>query len=141
MTPGVRSIQVRVRYAETDQMGIAHHSHYLVWCEEARTAFLRESGVSYRDLEASGLLLAVVEATVRFRSPARYDDVVRVDCWVRDRNKRRIVFGYVIYRVGDGRCLAAAETSLMALDSGHALSSVPAHVLSHLEPALDPIRL
>ena len=141
MSSGVRSIQVRVRYAETDQMGIAHHSHYLVWCEEARTAFMRESGVSYRDLEASGLLLAVVEASVRFRAPARYDDVLRIDCWVRDRNRRRIVFGYAMYRLGDERCLATAQTSLMALDSGHDLSSIPPHVLSHLEPALDPIRL
>ena len=122
-------------------MGIAHHSHYLVWCEEARTAFLRESGLSYRDLEASGLLLAVVAASVRFRSPARYDDVLRVDCWVRERNRRRIVFGYAVYRVGEERCLATAQTSLMALDSSHGLSSVPAGVLSHLEPLVDPVRL
>ena len=137
----VRSIQIRVRYAETDQMGIAHHSHYLVWCEEARTTFMRESGVSYRDLEAQGLLLAVVEASVRYRASARYDDVLRADCWVRESNRRRVVFGYAFYREGEERLLATAQTSLMPLDSRHALGSVPSDVLSHLEPAVDPVRL
>lgn len=141
MTPTVRSIQIRVRYAETDQMGIAHHSHYLVWCEEARTSFMRDSGISYRELEATGLLLAVVEASVRYRSPARYDDVLRMDCWVRESNRRRVVFGYALYRVGEPRCLATAQTSLMALDSSHGLSSVPDAVQSHLEPMVDPVRL
>ncbi len=138
---GVRPIQVRVRYAETDQMGIAHHSHYLVWCEDARTAFLRASGVSYRELEARGLLLAVTEASVRFRSPARYDDLLRVDCWVRDSNRRRIVFGYAVYREGEARCLATAQTSLMALDSSHGLGTIPQGVLAHLVPTVDPVRL
>jgi len=137
----VRSIQVRVRYAETDQMGIAHHSHYLVWCEEARTAFMRESGISYRELEARGLLLAVVEASVRYRASAKYDDVLRVDCWVRESNRRRVIFGYAFYPADDDRCLATAQTSLMALDSRHERRFLPPDVLSHLEPAMDPVRL
>jgi acyl-CoA thioester hydrolase len=122
-------------------MGIAHHSHYLVWCEDARTAYLRESGISYRDLEERGLLLVVVEAGVRFRAAARYDDVIRIDCWIRDRNRRRIVFGYAIMNDADGRCLATAHTALMALDSGHARSSVPPGVLEQLVPVVDPVRL
>lgn len=141
MTAGVRSIQLRVRYAETDQMGIAHHSHYLVWCEDARTAFMRDSGVSYREMEAQGLLLAVTEASVRYRAPARYDDLLQVDCWVRERNRRKVVFGYAMYRAGETQCLASAQTSLMALDSRHGLSSIPPGVLSHLEPTVDPVRL
>ncbi len=141
MTPGVRSIRLRVRYAETDQMGIAHHSNYLVWCEDARTAYLRESGMSYRELEARGLLLVVVEVGVRFRAAAHYDDLLRIDCWIRERNRRRISFGYAIMNDADGRCLATAHTALMALDSKHALSSVPPGVLEQLVPVADPVRL
>jgi acyl-CoA thioester hydrolase len=131
----------RVRYAETDQMGIAHHAHYVLWCEDARTAFLRESGISYRELEERGVLLVVVEVAVRYRAPARYDDLLRVDCWVRDRNRRRIIFGYAVVREADQRCLATAQTSLIALDSSHALSAVPPDVLAHLVPVADPVRL
>src|SRR5207302_1626142 len=77
VTAGVSSIELRVRYAETDQMGVAHHANYLVWCEEARTAHFRRSGVSYRDLENQGLILVVVEVQVRYRAPARYDELLR----------------------------------------------------------------
>ena len=141
MTSGPTSVELRVRYAETDQMGVAHHGNYLIWCEEARTAHLRHSGVSYRELEAQGLFLVVIEAHVRYRAPAHYDDRLRVDCWVRDRNRRRIVFGYAVYRVEDGRLLATAQTSLIALDSKHALSQIPPRVLEHLETVVDPVRL
>jgi len=141
VTAGVSSIELRVRYAETDQMGVAHHANYLVWCEEARTAHFRRSGVSYRDLENQGLILVVVEVQVRYRAPARYDDLLRVDCWVRDRNRRRLIFGYAVRRPDDHQLLATAQTSLIALDSSHVLGRLPPRVLDHLEPVPDPIRL
>ena len=141
MTPGVSSIELRVRYAETDQMGIAHHANYLVWCEDARTAHFRHSGVSYRDLEEKGLLLVVVEVQVRYRAPAHYDDLLQVDCWVRDRNRRRVVFGYAIRRPLDETLLATAQTSLIALDSNRVLGSLPQQVLDHLVPTADLVRL
>ena len=122
-------------------MGIAHHSHHVVWCEDARTAFLRESGISYRELEERGVLLVVVDVSIRYRAPAHYDDVLRVDCWVRDRHHRRIIFGYAIVREADRRCLATAQTSLIALDSNHALGVVPAEILAQLVPVADPVRL
>ena len=74
---------VRVRYPEADQMGVAHHAYYLIWCELARTRHLAEQGVSYRDLEAEGLRLPVVDVSVRYRVPARFDDLLSVACWVR----------------------------------------------------------
>jgi len=138
---GVTGIDLRVRYAETDQMGIAHHANYVIWCEDARTAHLRQSGISYRELEARGLLLVVVEVQVRYRVPARYDDLLRIDCWVRERNRRRIIFGYAIRRPEDGKLLATAQTSLIALDSNRVLGSLPAHVLDHLVPVADPVRM
>jgi len=122
-------------------MGIAHHSNHVVWCEEARTAHLRESGISYREIEEQGLLLVVVEVQVRYRAPAKYDDLLRVDCWVRDRNRRRVVFGYAIRRPSDDILLATAQTSLIALDSDHAIASLPQAVLDHLAPVADPVRL
>jgi acyl-CoA thioester hydrolase len=70
--------EFRVRYAETDQMGVVYHANYLVWCEVGRTDFIRAAGMSYREMEAAGVGLAVSDATMRFHAPARYDDVVRV---------------------------------------------------------------
>ena len=141
MIAGVSSIELRVRYAETDQMGIAHHSNHVVWCEEARTSHLRESGISYREIEEKGLLLVVVEVQVRYRAPARYDDLLRVDCWVRDCNRRRVIFGYAIRRPADHNLLATAQTSLIALDSNHEIASLPPIVMERLVPVADPVRL
>ena len=137
----INETRFRVRYAETDQMGIAHHANYLVWCEDARTGHFRRSGISYRDLESQGLLLVVVEVGVRYRSPAHYDDLLRVDCWVRERNRRRLIFGYAIQRPEDDTLLATAQTSLIALDSNRAFTSLPPAVMAHLEPVPDPVRL
>lgn len=143
MTPdgSVTTSDFRVRYAETDQMGVAHHSNYLVWCEAARTDHMRAHGVSYRDLEASGLRLPVVEAQLRFRAAARYDDIVRVRCWIRAIGSRRVTFGYALDRPDDGRLLATAQTSLMAVDSTHVVTTIPTAIRAKLLPATDPVRL
>jgi acyl-CoA thioester hydrolase len=139
--PAVSSTEVRVRYGETDQMGVAHHSHYIVWCELARTDHMRSLGVRYRDLEDQGLRLPVVEAHLRYRAPARYDDPVRVRCWVRDVSSRRVEFGYAVEHGESGRLLATAKTALIAVDSSHALTTIPAAVRHKLVVAPDPVRL
>lgn len=138
---GISTSEFRVRYAETDQMGVAHHSHYLVWCEAARTDLMRHRGVSYRELEQQGLRLPVVEAHVRFRTAARYDDVIQVRCWVRETTSRRVTFGYAVERPADRRLLATAQTSLIAVDSTHAVTTIPPAVRGKLVPTADPIRL
>ncbi len=140
-SPGVSEIRVRVNYSETDQMGVVYHARYLVWLDIARTEHLRASGMSYRDLEAAGLRLAVGEVAVRYRQPARYDDPVRVRCWVRDLASRRVDFGYAVEHGEDGRLLATAFTSLVALDRGLALTRLPEAVRRVLRPAPDPVRL
>lgn len=138
----VTAVPIRVRYSETDQMGVAYHTHYLVWCEVARTDHLRHLGVGYRELEREGLRLAVVDAQIRFRAPARFDDVLNVSCWVREVSRRRVVFGYAVHRDDDSRCLATAQTALIALDSTHALSTIPPTVRDHLVVVTpDPVRL
>lgn len=141
MSDDVTAVELRVRYAETDQMGVVHHANYLVWCEAARTDHLRRRGVSYRTLEAGGLRLPVIEARLRYRAPARYDDVVRVRCWVRAAASREVTFGYAIDRVEDERLLATAETSLIAVDSTHAVTRLPASVREKLVPVPDPVRV
>ena len=139
--PAEIAIEVRVRYAEADQMGVVYHANYLVWCDMARTEYLRAAGASYRELEASGLRLAVTAASLRYRAPARFDERITVRCWVRDVASRQVTFGYAMTRVEDQRLLATAETTLMALDSAHALSTIPPDVRARLEPAPDPLRL
>ncbi len=138
---GVGATDIRVRYAETDQMGIAHHSNYLIWCELARTDFMRDPGVGYRDLEEGGLLLPVVDARLRYRAVARYDDLLRVRCWVRETATRRVIFGYAVDRIADGQLLATAQTSLMALGSKHERTTIPEVVRQALVVVPDPVRL
>jgi len=140
-SPEVSEIQVRVNYSETDQMGVVYHARYLVWLDIARTEHLRLSGMSYRDLEAAGLRLAVGEVAVRYRQPARYDDLVRVRCWVRDVASRRVDFGYVVEHAGEGRLLATAFTSLLALNSDMTLTRLPDAVRRVLQAVPDPVRL
>lgn len=137
----IATAEITVRYAETDQMGRVYHANHLVWCDVARTQYLRERGASYRELEERGLRLAVVEAQVRYRSSARYDDRVRVRCWVRDVSSRGVEFGYLMERAEDARPIATARTALIALDENHAITRIPADVRSILTKVADPVRL
>lgn len=136
----ISTIELRARYAETDRMGVVYHANYLVWCDMARTEHLRHAGVSYRELEDGGLRLAVVEAELRYRAPARFDDRIQVQCWVRDVASRRVEFGYLIAREDRTR-LATARTKLIALDTDYALTILPAAVRAALRPVADPVRL
>jgi acyl-CoA thioester hydrolase len=137
----VSETYVRVNYSETDQMGVVYHARYLVWLDVARTEHLRRCGMSYRDLEASGLRLAVSEVAIRYRQPARYDDPVRIRCWVREVASRKVEFGYAIEHAEDARLLATASTSLLALDSAMALSRLPDSVRDVLREVADPVKL
>jgi acyl-CoA thioester hydrolase len=132
---------VRVNYSETDQMGVVYHARYLVWLDVARTELLRQRGISYRELEESGLRLAVSEVWIRYRQPARYDDSIRIRCWVRDASSRKVDFGYSVEHADDRRLLATARTTLLALDTAMALTRLPEQVRTLLRPVPDPIRL
>jgi acyl-CoA thioester hydrolase len=100
----------RVRYAETDAMGIAHHSSFLLWMEMGRTEFMRSFGFTYRELESLGVVLPVVELNCRFRRPARYDDQLRIDTHVAEFSRVRIKMYYRIYREPDNELLAEGWT-------------------------------
>lgn len=132
---------VRVNYSETDQMGVVYHARYLVWLDIARCEHLRRTGMTYADLERLGLRLVVGELTIRYRRPARYDDLIRVRCWVRECVPRRIEFGYAVDCPDRGTQLATARTSMMVLGADFSLSRIPAEVAARLPVAGDPVRL
>jgi acyl-CoA thioester hydrolase len=132
---------LRVNYSETDQMGVVYHARYLVWLDIARCEHLRLTGMSYQELEAAGFRLVVGEVAIRYRQPARYDDLIRVRCWVRDVATRRIVFGYAVEHADTGRLLATATVSLHPLDAAMALCRLPDDVARRLVVARDPVRL
>src|SRR5881398_799729 len=137
----ISTITLRVNYSETDQMGVVYHANYLIWFDRARTELMRETGVTYKELEQQGVYLAVSEVNVRYRAAARYDDLVRVRCWVRDLASRRVTFGYAVERAGSGELLATGETSLIALDRRRNPTRIPEHVCERLKPIPDPVRL
>ncbi len=122
-------------------MGVVYHANYLIWLDMARTEHLRATGMTYRELEEQGVYLAVTEARLRFRRAARYDDLVRVRCWVREIGSRGVTFGYAVERAGSDDLLATGFTTLLALDRQHALTRLPEHVSGLLEAVPDPVRL
>jgi acyl-CoA thioester hydrolase len=103
-------IIIRVRYAETDRMGLLHHANYLVYFEQGRTELLRAQGFSYRDLEDQGFLLVLTRVQVRYRSPARYDDLLTLRTIVVRTTAVKIEHRYEVLR--DGVMLAEGETTL-----------------------------
>jgi acyl-CoA thioester hydrolase len=108
--PDASEIHFRVRYAETDAMGVVHHSRYLPWLEMGRTEFLRSRDYSYRQLEQAGVLLAVIEVHTRYRAPAVYDDAIRLRTRLAEFGRVKLRFAYEVYNEDTGRLLAEAET-------------------------------
>jgi acyl-CoA thioester hydrolase len=109
---------VRVRYAETDQMGVVYHANYFVWFEVGRVELLRQLGFSYRDMEENDrCFIAVVEARCRFKSPARYDDEVCIRTSLKHVRDSFIKFGYEAARGSDGELLAEGETMHIVTDA------------------------
>src|SRR2546430_15114069 len=106
-------------------MGFVYHANYLIWMDRARTEHLRERGVSYKQLEEQGTYLTVTAVHVRYRQPARYDDMIRVRCWVRDLASRRVIFGYAVGRASTHELLHTGGTSLIALKPPQTLSRNP----------------
>lgn len=128
-TPGV--VELRVRYAETDQMGVVYHANYLVWCEVGRTELIRSLGSSYASLEREGVMLAVSDATLRFHASARYDDRIVIETTIEEVRSRSIAFGYEIFRqdAEARKRLVTARTALIALDSASRPRSMPPSLL------------
>jgi acyl-CoA thioester hydrolase len=123
--PDVSELLVRVNYSEVDQMGVVYHARYIVWLDMARTELLRARGSTYREFEARGYRLAVGELMVRYRQPARYDDLIRIRTWVSELASRRVTFEYVIERAEDSQLLATASTAMMVLNDSLSPTRLP----------------
>lgn len=128
-----RRIELRVRYAETDQMRIVYHANYLVWCEIGRTEYIRVVAESYAEVERKGISLAVIEASLRFHAPARYDNLIGVDTTLRETRSRTVTFDYVISNAESGEKLVTASTTLASTDPNGRLVSMPPELRSALE--------
>jgi acyl-CoA thioester hydrolase len=116
---------VRVRYAETDRMGVVYYANYFVWCEVGRVEFLRARGRSYARLEAEGVGLAVLDANIRYLAPARFDDLVRIETTLTAVRSRAVSFDYAIRHADTGVQLAQAHTALISIDAAGKLVALP----------------
>jgi acyl-CoA thioester hydrolase len=120
------STTFRVRYAETDQMGVVYYANYLIWFEIGRSEFCRQHGFEYRDMEQQdGLCIIVAEASCRYKSSAHYDDEIEVRTCLREVRKRVLVFGYEIYHSIDHRLLAEGETTHVVVDRAGRARALP----------------
>lgn len=117
--------RIRVRYAETDKMGMVYHANYLVWFEIGRTEYCRSRGFAYSEMEEGGVFLAVAESYCRYKLSAAYDDELIIRTHVAECRKRSLRFGYEIIRVIDKVVLAEGETTLVAIDSDNRVRSIP----------------
>ncbi len=118
---------VRVRYAETDRMGLLHHANYFVYFEMARTEMLRARGVTYRDVEDSGHLLVIVDIGCKFKRPAYYDDMLMIRTIVERVTHVKIIHRYEVYR--DGLLLAEGHSTLACVDREGKPQALPAHLV------------
>lgn len=107
---------VRVRYAETDKMGVVYYANYLVWFEVARTDWLRETGWTYRSMEQDGIGLPVIEAHCEYKSSARYDDEMQIQTTARLVSPVRLAFDYTVVRAGDAAIVASGYTVHASVD-------------------------
>jgi len=118
--------RVRVRYAETDQMGVVYHANYLIWFEVGRVELIRQMGFSYKAMEQDGFAIAVVEASVRYKSPARYDDELIVRTRVVLMRGSIIRMAYAIYRADDELLLCEGATTHVVVDGEMKKAALPA---------------
>lgn len=118
MTRRAGTTSIRVRYPEVDRMGVAHHSHHLVWFEIGRTELMRDAGLTYAEVEDDGVLLPVIEARCRYLAPVRYDERLTVHTGLEPMRGARVRFIYRIERDEDGVVVATGSTTHAATDRG-----------------------
>jgi acyl-CoA thioester hydrolase len=122
----VNETRIRVRYAETDQMGVVYHANHFIWFEVGRVEFLRQLGFSYKDMEKEDdCFIAVVDARCRYKAPALYDDEVIVRTRLKNIRESVIHFGYELVRASDGAVLAEGETTHIVADSTMRKTALP----------------
>ena len=133
----INETRLRVRYAETDQMGVVYHSNHFIWFEVGRVELLRQLGFSYRDMETDdNRFIAVAEAKCRYRAPARYDEEVVVHTRLLNVRESVVHFGYELRRAQDGSLLAEGETTHIVTDAAMKVAPLPEKYLKAFRAAL-----
>ena len=135
----VNETRVRVRYAETDQMGVAYHSNHLIWFEVGRVELLRHVGFHYKDMERDdGCFLAVADARCRYKAPARYDEELIVRTRLKSMRHSLVSFSYELLRASDGELLAEGETTHLVTDHQMRRRDLPERYMRAFEAAMQP---
>jgi acyl-CoA thioester hydrolase len=133
----ISETRIRVRYAETDQMGVVYHANHFIWFEVGRVELLRQLGFSYRDMEKNdGCLIAVADARCRYKAPALYDDEIIVRTHIRNIRNSLIHFGYELLRAEDGTLLAEGETTHIVTDPQLNVIAIPEKYRTVLQLAM-----
>jgi acyl-CoA thioester hydrolase len=129
--------RLRVRYAETDQMGIVYHSNHLIWFEVGRVELMRQMGFSYRDLELEdGRFIAVAEVKCRYRAPVYYDEEILIRTRLKNVRESVVVFGYELVRADTKALLAEGETTHIVTDSKMKVAALPEKYLKAFRAAM-----
>ena len=128
-----------VRYAETDAMGIVHHANYIVWFEEARSAFMRAYGTSYRHFEAEGVQLAVSEVQARYLAPTVYDQRITIRCWVEGVQSRKMRFGYQVLDVASEQIFVTGFTEHICITPDGQVARIPQKWRELFDAVIQPI--
>jgi acyl-CoA thioester hydrolase len=125
-------VDFRVRYQETDQMGVVHHSVYLIWFEVGRTEWMREKGLAYRECERKGWLLPVVESGVKYLSSSQYDDLIEVETVYTQEKCAVFRFDYIVRRQGDQKMLATGFTRHVCITGDNRINKEATRLLKEL---------
>lgn len=132
----VNETRIRVRYAETDQMGVVYHANHLIWLEVGRVELLRQLGFSYKDMETKeNCFIAVVDVRCRYKAPAHYDDEIVVRTWLKHVRESVVHFGYELVRPVDRTLIAEAETIHVVANSEMRRAKLPQKYLSAFREA------
>ena len=136
-TATVNETRIRVRYAETDQMGVVYHANYFIWFEVGRVELLRQFGFSYKDMEREDdCFIAVVDARCRYKAPVHYDDQVVVRTYLKHVREKVIRFGYELRRAETGELLAEGETTHIVTDANLNKRPLPEKYLNAFKRAV-----
>lgn len=131
------ALELSVRFVETDAMGIVHHSNYLVWFEAARVHWMDVAGMPYAEVAAGGHHLAVINACVAYRAPARFGDTVRVTATLTQLRSRQVRFDYSVENVAGGALLATGHTEHISVDLSGLMSKIPKPVMGRLAAGVE----
>lgn len=126
-------LDITVRFVETDEMAVVHHSNYIIWFEAGRVAWMDAAGMPYRQVAAGGNHFAVTGIQVEYRDAARFGDMIRVVTWVSELRSRKVSFGYEVRNMDDGRVLASGASQHICVDLEGKMTKIPTPVMDRLQ--------